>query len=302
METVVRKTFGIPPERKFKPGMFWSVLAFHVLGAIGFVRLFHYSWLTWFEVYALWQLSGLGITAGSHRLWAHRSYKAKLPLRIFLMILTSFANEGSILWWAKDHRVHHKCSDTDADPHNINNGFLFAHCGWLFASKSKALFAESAKLDYSDLEDDPVVMFQHRMPYVWYLFWSYGLPTLYGYHRIGHAWDAFLIYGALRWVCSMNATWCVNSVAHTFGDRPYKDIPPSQNFLTSVLAVGEGWHNYHHAYPFDYKAAEFPWFVEINPTTLFIDCMALLGQAYDRKEMKRPRKRKLETDMTKHVD
>ena len=78
----------------------------------------------------------------------------------------------------------------------------------------------------------------------------------------------------------------VNSVAHVFGDRPYKEIPPSQNFFTSLLAVGEGWHNYHHAYPFDYKAAELPWFVQLNLTTLFIDTMALLGQAYDLKMMK----------------
>ena len=286
METLARSAFCIPPDRQFRPVTFYFVLTFHVLGVAGFVRLFQYSWVTWLEVYALWQLSGLGITAGSHRLWAHRSYKAKLPLRILLMLLNSFAHEGSILWWAKDHRAHHKCSDTEADPHDIGNGFMFAHCGWLFASKSKALYTESAKLDYSDLENDPVVMFQNRMPLPWYLFWSYGLPALFGYYRIRYAWDAFLIYGALCWACSLNATWCVNSVAHVFGNRPYKDILPSQNLITSILAVGEGWHNYHHTYPFDYKAAELPWFVEINLTTLFIECMAFIGQAYDLKEIK----------------
>ena len=280
--------FGIPSDRRFKADMFASVLLLHIFGVVGFVRLFQYSWINWIEIYALWQISGLGITAGAHRLWAHRSYKARMPLRVVLMILNSIANEGPILWWAKDHRVHHKCSDTEADPHNIQNGFMFAHCGWLFASKTKALYEASATLDYSDLTDDPVVMFQHRMPVAWFIFWGYIAPSIYGYYRIGHAADAFFIYGALRWVCSLNATWCVNSVAHTFGDRPYRDIPPAQNFLTSVLAVGEGWHNYHHTYPFDYKTAELPWFVEINLTTLFIDTMAFVDQAYDLKTKKNP--------------
>ena len=98
METLARSAFCIPPDRQFRPVTFYFVLTFHVLGVAGFVRLFQYSWVTWLEVYALWQLSGLGITAGSHRLWAHRSYKAKLPLRIFLVLLNSFAHEGSILW------------------------------------------------------------------------------------------------------------------------------------------------------------------------------------------------------------
>ena len=290
MESLVRKVFCIPADRKFKPEMFYSMLVLHVFGVIGFIRLFQYSWVNWLEVYALWQITGLGVTAGAHRLWAHRSYKAKLPLRVLLMLLNSMANSGSILYFSKDHRIHHKFSDTEADPHNIGNGFWFAHCGWVFATKPKILYVESAKFDYTDLKNDPVVMFQHRMPVLWYFFWCYGVPTLYGYYRIGNAWDAFFIYGVFRWVCSMNATWCVNSVAHTFGDRPYKNIPPSQNLITSLLAVGEGWHNYHHAYPYDYKAAELPWYLEINYTTPFIDFMALIGQAYDLKEMKNPKK------------
>lgn len=64
-------------------------------------------------------MSGLGITAGAHRLWSHRSYKAKLPLRILLLIFHTMTFQYSLINWARDHRVHHKYSDTDADPHNI---------------------------------------------------------------------------------------------------------------------------------------------------------------------------------------
>jgi len=68
-----------------------------------------------------------GVTAGAHRLWTHRSYKARLPLRIFLAFANAMATENSIYVWSRDHRVHHKYSETDADPHNANRGFFFAH-------------------------------------------------------------------------------------------------------------------------------------------------------------------------------
>jgi stearoyl-CoA desaturase (delta-9 desaturase) len=75
--------------------------------------------------------SGLGVTAGAHRLWAHRAYKARLPLRIFLALGQSIAGQNCLYIWCRDHRVHHKFSDTDADPHNIYRGVFFSHVGWL---------------------------------------------------------------------------------------------------------------------------------------------------------------------------
>ena len=77
---------------------------------------------------------GLGTTAGAHRLWTHRSYKAALPLKLFLLLAYCVAaplNHFSVYTFVKLHRLHHKHSDTDADPHNANRGFLFAHCLWL---------------------------------------------------------------------------------------------------------------------------------------------------------------------------
>lgn len=79
----------------------------------------------------LYLTSGLGITAGAHRLWAHRSYKAKLPLRILLTVFNTIAFQDCAIHWARDHRVHHKYSETDADPHNATRGFFFSHIGWL---------------------------------------------------------------------------------------------------------------------------------------------------------------------------
>jgi stearoyl-CoA desaturase (delta-9 desaturase) len=92
-----------------------------------------------------------------------------------------------------------------------------------------------------------------------------------------------LIFGALRWILMLHATWCVNSVAHTFGYHPYNDKPPAENLFTSIVACGEGWHNFHHAFPFDYTTAEHPWWYCINTSTMVIDALALVGQTYDHK-------------------
>ena len=109
---------------------------------------------------AVW--SGLGIAGGAHRLWCHRSYKAKLPMRIMLMFFQTLAHQNSIYEWVRDHRVHHKFTDTDADPHNSRRGFFFSHVGWLMIKKHPDVKLKGKTIDMSDLEADPVVMFQKK--------------------------------------------------------------------------------------------------------------------------------------------
>lgn len=87
-------------------------------------------------------------------------------MRVLLMIMNSGANQGSIFHWSRDHRLHHKFSDTDLDPHDISKGFFFAHVGWLLVNKSPQLVEEGKRIDMTDLLNDPVVMFQkkHYLP------------------------------------------------------------------------------------------------------------------------------------------
>jgi stearoyl-CoA desaturase (delta-9 desaturase) len=58
--------------------------------------------------------------------------------------------------------VHHKNSDTDADPHNVRRGFFFSHYGWILVRKHPAVKEKGKKLDYSDLDADKFVVFQKR--------------------------------------------------------------------------------------------------------------------------------------------
>uniref|UniRef100_A0A8R1I8F9 Acyl-CoA desaturase n=1 Tax=Caenorhabditis japonica TaxID=281687 RepID=A0A8R1I8F9_CAEJA len=97
--------------------------ALHVGAAIGLYQIFFDAkWATVAWVFILHMLGSVGITAGAHRLWAHRSYKATLPMRIFLMCLNNIALQNDIIEWARDHRCHHKWTDTDADPHSTHRG------------------------------------------------------------------------------------------------------------------------------------------------------------------------------------
>lgn len=107
-------------------------------------------------------IGGFGITGGVHRLWSHRSYKAKTPLRIILMLCFSLSGQNTIYDWVRDHRVHHKFSETEADPHNSNRGFFFAHIGWLMMNKHPEVVRKGRMLDMSDIENDPVVQFHQK--------------------------------------------------------------------------------------------------------------------------------------------
>lgn len=115
-----------------------------------------------FAALVLYICGGLGITAGAHRLWAHRSYKARLPLRILLTVFNTIAFEDCAIHWARDHRVHHKYSETDADPHNATRGFFFSHVGWLLCKKHSEVISKGKRIDISDLMSDPVLAFQRK--------------------------------------------------------------------------------------------------------------------------------------------
>jgi len=122
--------------------------------------------------------TGMSITAGCHRLWAHKSYKAKLPLQVALVIFQTIGFQNSVYEWCRDHRLHHKYSETNADPHNVNRGFFFAHIGWLLCKKQPAIREKGKGIDMSDLANDPLLDFQRRY-YVPLMFvFCFIMPTM----------------------------------------------------------------------------------------------------------------------------
>ncbi|GAB0096563.1 hypothetical protein DMENIID0001_120870 [Sergentomyia squamirostris] len=236
--------------------------------------------------YSVYLMAMIGITAGVHRLWSwsHRSYKAKVPLRIILMLFNSIAYQSTVIQWARDHRVHHKFSDTDADPHNATRGFFFSHIGWVLCRKHPDVVAKRSQVDISDLQADPVLQFQKKNYYIIMPIMCFILPTIIPMYFWNESFiNSLFVSTLLRLSFSHHSTYLINSAAHAWGKKPYdRNLNPTENACVSFVALGEGWHNYHHAFPWDYKAAELGNY-RLNFATAFIDFFAKIGWAYDLK-------------------
>lgn len=272
-------------ERTFNWPMIVYVSLVHVTALQGIAKLTQCSPETIVWSFVLWPISGFGITVGVHRLWSHRSYEAHWSLRLVLMLCNSIANQGSIYHWARDHRVHHKFSETKADPHDATRGFFYAHVGWLLVKKDPEVVKAGREMDFSDLLADPFVAFQKMVDPWFTLYMCFVLPAQVAQHYwYEDFWNAFFVAGALRYCIVLHFTWCVNSAAHLYGDHPYDVLSyPAENPFVSWCAVGEGWHNWHHKYPFDYAASEFGVSSQFNPSKIFIDICACIGLAWGRK-------------------
>lgn len=276
-------------QESYKIDLVWrNILLFaylHVAAIYGmYLMATSASWYTIAWAVFMYQCGAFGITAGAHRLWAHRSYKAKLPLRIMLMIFNLISFQNDIHEWSRDHRVHHKYSETDADPHNATRGFFFSHVGWLLCRKHPLIKEKGKGIDMSDLEKDAVVAFQKKYYLTLMPIATFVIPTWVPMYFWGESFvNAWFVSTMFRYAFTLNMTWLVNSAAHMWGQKPYDaSINPAENLMVALGAAGEGWHNYHHVFPWDYKAAELGNY-RANPTTMFIDFMAKIGWAYDLK-------------------
>ncbi|CAH2062159.1 unnamed protein product, partial [Iphiclides podalirius] len=241
------------------------------------------TWSTIIFSYILFVFAAIGVTAGAHRLWTHKTYKAKMPLQIILVVMNSLAFQNTAIDWVRDHRMHHRYSDTDADPHNATRGFFYSHMGWLLVRKHEQVKRRGKYIDMSDIYANPVLRFQKKyaVPFIGTI--CFGLPTLIPMYVFGETLNTAWHIALFRYVMNLHITFFVNSAAHLWGNKPYeRSIKPVQSIPVSFIAFGEGFHNYHHVFPWDYRTAELGnnW---LNLTTGFIDFFAWVGWAYDMK-------------------
>ncbi|XP_072400093.1 acyl-CoA Delta-9 desaturase-like [Diabrotica undecimpunctata] len=226
-------------------------------------------------------ISGFGVTGGAHRYFTHKSYKARLPLKIILLICYSVAGQNTLYDWVRDHRVHHKFSETDADPHNAKRGFFFSHVGWLMMRKHPEVIRKGRTINLTDITGDPLVAFHVKYWFWFKMFFCFVLPSSIPPLLWGESWyHSICAICFVRYVVSLNSTWAVNSFAHFFGNKPYDNyIRPAENLTVSFFAMGEGYHNYHHTFPWDYRAAEVGQM--LNVTTLWLNFFEKIGWAYE---------------------
>ncbi|KAI8984601.1 hypothetical protein BDF20DRAFT_860813 [Mycotypha africana] len=224
-------------------------------------------------------VTGLGITAGYHRYWAHRSYDCTPFTQFLLCLAGSGAFQGSIQWWSRGHRAHHRWTDSDKDPYAATRGFFYSHIGWMLINRPKNRIGYA---DTADLKADPLVRFQHKHYLEFAVFMAFIFPTLVAGFGWGD-WKGGLIYAGLcRQVAIHHATFCVNSLAHYIGDTPFDDYnTPKDSWITALVTCGEGYHNFHHEFPQDYRNA-IRWY-QYDPTKWLIKGLSFLGMTYNLK-------------------
>ncbi|CAG4935565.1 unnamed protein product [Colias eurytheme] len=280
---------GFEKSLGFKNDIKWiSAIAITLYHVAAVYWSYHYAfpakWQTILFAVLMYTVSGFGITGGAHRLWTHRAFKATLPLKLFFLAAFASAGQNSLEQWVRDHRVHHKYSDTDADPHNANRGLFFSHIGWLMLKKNDQVLIRGKQLDMTDITGDPLLRFYNKYFIYFKLLFCYILPTTLTIYLWGENWRCAVAWQCfIRFLGMFHSELTVNSLAHAYGYKPYnKNIVPRENRFVALVTLGEGWHNYHHVFPFDYKAAEH--FDLFNFGTYFIRFFNKIGWAYDLRE------------------
>lgn len=218
------------------------------------------GWLSWTDAilaFGFYLFAAAGITIGYHRYFTHGGFKTSRPVKILLALAGSSAVEGSLDQWVADHRLHHARSDEEGDPHSpwrfgtsrkaVTKGLFFAHIGWLFDGEQT-----STERYAPDIQKDPDLAFFSRN-FRWVVIGTLVLPALLG-GLITWSWmgalTAFFWAGLVRIALVHHVTWSINSICHVFGSRPFVTRDKSTNNLwLAIPALGESWHNLHHAEP-----------------------------------------------------
>lgn len=218
--------------------------------------------------------TGMSITLGYHRLFSHLTFKANPLVKLYTLLFGAAAFEGSALAWSADHRRHHKFVDHDDDPYDISRGLFHAHIGWLLFRRGP----DTPLTWVRDLQQDKLAWWQHQFYVPTAILIGFGLPSLLGWMWGGPvaALGAFLIAGCARIVFVHHTTFCINSLCHWIGDRPYSSkCSARDSMLMALFTFGEGYHNFHHEFQHDYRNGVKPW--QFDPTKWMIWLLSKLG-------------------------
>jgi stearoyl-CoA desaturase (Delta-9 desaturase) len=244
-------------------------------------------------------LSALGITVGYHRMLTHKGFEAPDWLRGFFLICGSMSFQGPALNWAATHIQHHANSDEDEDPHSPLKSFFHAHVGWILDD-----FKPDVPRYAGPLLKDPLIVFISNTFLLWGLL-GLLIPFLIGYAfgGLSGGFYGFLWGGLVRMFLNHHVTWAVNSVCHTYGGREFVTTDSSRNnFLIGLLAMGEGWHNNHHAFPRSANHGMHWW--QIDPSAYLIAVLEKAGLLRNvvRIAPERLAKRRIEADVSEERD
>ncbi|MEJ6589092.1 MAG: acyl-CoA desaturase [Crocinitomicaceae bacterium] len=278
------KNFKLNNKGKYNWNMVIILTLIPLIGVFGTGIYVYYNGVVWQEPLLLlvfWFLSGMGITMGYHRLFAHKAYKTNAFVEWILMIFGSMALENTILKWCSDHRVHHTKAETKEDPYSITEGFWHAHIGWIV----KNVPEENSRVrGVKDLTNKSAIKFQNKYYFSIGILFGFIIPLAIGF-IYGRPLGAFLWAGFLRLAIVHHATFFINSLCHYIGRRTY-DVKSTarDSWFVSWFTFGEGYHNYHHKFQWDYRNGV-KWFA-YDPSKWIIKGLSFFGVTYDLKKVK----------------
>jgi stearoyl-CoA desaturase (delta-9 desaturase) len=226
----------------------------------------------------LFFITGISITGGYHRYFSHKAFRTNRFVEAILLFFGSMTAQGSALRWCFDHRNHHAYVDTNDDPYSINKGFWYAHFLWIL-EKPKPI---DKKL-VPDLLKNPMIVLQDKY-YTTSLILTNAIVFLFTGWVFNDYLGAFVFAVFFRLFMLHHFTWFINSLAHTWGDKPFcTEQSAVDNYVISLVTFGEGYHNYHHTYANDYRNG-IKWY-HFDPTKWTIWALYKLGLASDLKRM-----------------
>jgi stearoyl-CoA desaturase (delta-9 desaturase) len=223
------------------------------------------------------------ITAGFHRLFAHRTYKTSRVFQFALAFTATASYQKGPLWWSAHHRAHHLHTDTEHDVHSpMTRSFWQSHVGWFLARDShvidQTLVSNLAK--YRDLRwldryySVPPVLLAGSM-------FLLGTILQHVAPSLGTSGWQMLVWGFfISTVLLYHGTFTVNSLAHLFGTRRFATEDNSRNnWLVALITLGEGWHNNHHYYQTSERQGFYWWELDVSHATLRV--LSWLGVVWD---------------------
>ncbi|ODV63879.1 acyl-CoA desaturase [Ascoidea rubescens DSM 1968] len=222
-------------------------------------------------------LTSLCVTSGYHRLWAHRSFEATKVLSLIYAVFGAATGLGSIKKWVARHRAHHRYTDTERDPHNARRSLIYSHMGWMiFKPNLKISSSITELLKSDDLSNDAIINWQEQNYIILFVLTSMIIPAAVA----GYFWNDYkggLLYsGIIRCMLNQQTSFTGNSLCHYVGTQPYDDKKtPRNNWFLTFLTFGEGFQNFHHNFPNDYRIG-IHWY-EFDLTRFQIEILYKIG-------------------------
>jgi stearoyl-CoA desaturase (delta-9 desaturase) len=286
------------------PAVFALIFLPLILISLGTLYIIDHS-IGWFEILLFvtgYYISNITVGIGLHRLWSHDTYKTNKFVEFILALFAAGTLQGPILSWASNHFKHHTFTDTEQDPHtplkykNRAQGFFWSHMGWMLVGEGS--YKSINRVTMVKLGRNKILRWQLKHYWMLAIAMNTVVPALVGYIFGGNLLAAYagLIFIGLGRALQQQITFFVNSLCHFVGKQPYTKGTSGDVWWLALLLLGENWHNFHHAFPSDYRNGAKWYQFDVHKWIIYL--MAKCGLAWD---LKRTDKIRIEAKISQTI-